>query len=245
MFSNKISINWKLDSVNNDEPVIKEKVADSMTKYEKEKAIHDYIVANTAYGVPVEDSTAPVYGVEGVLLDHSAVCQGYAETMKLFMDMLGIECHVVTGTGSSKDGSEPHAWNLIQLDDNEWYHMDATWNDPTPDEAGRINYNYFNLTDAMIQKDHTIDSNRTYPVANGTKYFYYANSQASSYEEFDAIVDKLLKSENLSGEIFLSFNSDINTLTDRIGKAAGNNGINGEIKTQFDGAVITFSIEKK
>ena len=35
--------------------VIKEKVADSMTKYEKEKAIHDYIVANTAYGVPVED----------------------------------------------------------------------------------------------------------------------------------------------------------------------------------------------
>ena len=57
-----------------------------------------------------------------------AVCQGYAETMKLFLDALGIENKLVYGTG----GGISHVWNLLCLD-GDWYHMDVTWDDPLLD----------------------------------------------------------------------------------------------------------------
>ena len=192
------------------EYVINETITEDMDKYEKEKAIHDYIVANTAYGTPVEDSYASVYAVEGVLLDEVAVCQGYAEAMKLFMDMLDIECDVVLGTGISEEGEISHAWNLIQLDDNEWYHLDATWNDPTPDVPGHIIYNYFNLTDEMILKDHKIKDGMEYEPANGTEYFYYADIKVTTKEELGDRIDALLKADVLSGELYYTETIDAN-----------------------------------
>ena len=222
--------------------IIQDKITTSMTKYEKEKAIHDYIVANTAYGTPVSDSTNPVYGVEGVLINHSAVCQGYAETMKLFMDMLGIECQVVTGTATNAGSTENHAWNLIKLDDNKWYHMDATWDDPTPDVAGRITYAYFNVTDDMIKEDHTIDSNKTYETADGTQYFYYADSKVTSVEEFTNKLNALLSNGTLSGDIYCAFNMDGINLQQILVSALQANELYGSYSYGMQGKVFAFNI---
>lgn len=41
------------------------------------------------------------------------------------MDMLGIE----NGTVSGEAGDEQHIWNTVKLDD-QWYHVDVTWDDP-------------------------------------------------------------------------------------------------------------------
>ena len=199
-------------------------INDKMTDYEKEKAIHDYIVANTAYSkVIVNDITNPIYGVEGVLLNKVAVCQGYAETMKMFMDMLNIECKIVTGTGVQNGKSVAHAWNLIKLD-NEWYHVDATWDDPTPDVPNRVKYGYFNVTDDMIKKDHVMDG-KGYEVATGTKYFYYAANKVNSLVELNSKLDALIKNSVYEAEIYCDFDITLTEFQNALVTARNNNGL--------------------
>ncbi|MBE5950645.1 MAG: hypothetical protein E7260_03505 [Lachnospiraceae bacterium] len=106
-------------------------------------AVHNYLVLNTAYDEPAAAAAdgGPSHYVEGTLLSGKAVCSGYASTFHLFMMLADIPCEYVT--------SETHAWNLVQLED-EWYHIDATWDDPVPDTPGRVLYTYFMMTDEEV-----------------------------------------------------------------------------------------------
>jgi len=60
----------------------------SMSDLEKELAIHGYVVKNTAYDFDnyinerVPDDSYTAYGT---LINGKAVCQGYADTMKLLL----------------------------------------------------------------------------------------------------------------------------------------------------------------
>jgi hypothetical protein len=51
--------------------------------------------------------------------------------------------------------------------DGKWYNIDCTWDDPYPDEAGRLLYYYFLVTDTDIATNHTWD-NTGLPTANST-----------------------------------------------------------------------------
>lgn len=158
--------------------VVKPLIDDVMKNYstdpEREKAVHDYIVSNCRYNIEACENLNAMeeynFHPEGVFLKKKAVCQGYAESFKLCMDLLGIKCDIVTGTGNG----QAHAWNAVCLD-NEWYQIDCTWDDPLvsvngqPQDSGSIYYNYFNITDAQMRQDHVY----TYGNAcNGTKYNY-------------------------------------------------------------------------
>jgi hypothetical protein len=57
-----------------------------------------------------------------------------------------------------------HAWNMVNLC-GTWFHVDATWDDPVPDEPGRVLYNYYNLSDTQMEADHYWD-NLNYPSAS-------------------------------------------------------------------------------
>ena len=50
-------------------------------------------------------------------------------------------------------------WNIIKLD-GEYYHIDVTSDDPTPDDGSRLIYSNFNLTDAQISEKHTWDTSQ-------------------------------------------------------------------------------------
>lgn len=123
----------------------------NMSDLEKELALHEYVVKNTIYDydnyinqtVP-EDS----YTAYGALIIGKAVCDGYADTMKLLLNIAGIEVQVVVG-----DIGEPHSWNMVKID-GEYYHLDATLDDQIPDEGNEVRYTYFNLSDAKMAKDH-------------------------------------------------------------------------------------------
>lgn len=169
------------------EKIISEIIKDGMTDYEKELAIHDYLVRNNKYDIDnYENETLPdeSFTPYGLLVKGTGVCQAYADAMKLLLNKVGVECEVVFGT--SRD--ERHAWNIVKLDD-EYYMIDVTWDDPTPDEEGYVNYDYFNLTSDRLAEDHSWDTSK-WPVANGTKYnyFIYNNLVVNNYMEFQNLI---------------------------------------------------------
>lgn len=167
------------------EAILKETGDNSETDYRKEKKIHDYIVKNVEYGYPDSntDEDSDAFNAYGALVKGKAVCNGYAQAMKLLCDLSGIECEMVTGTA---DG-ENHAWNLICLNE-EWYHTDVTWDDPEPDNPSRILYSYFNLDDSQMELSHTWEA-QNYPQAEGTEYNYYRINDLYC-ENFDAFKEK-------------------------------------------------------
>ncbi len=152
-------------------------ITDDMTEYEKELAIHDFIVDTTDYDIlaigATEDTvTSPDNdNPYGTLVHKQSICSGYTSTFQLMMDMLEIECITVNGTAHR--GTEEHAWNMVNLD-GEWYFVDATWNDPTAagQSTGRVWHDYFNVTsEHMKDTDHQWDE-ALYPTANSTTYSY-------------------------------------------------------------------------
>ncbi|MCK9314038.1 MAG: hypothetical protein M0P20_08340, partial [Methanocorpusculum sp.] len=137
----------------------------SMGPDEKEQAIHDYIVLNVAY-----DESQVEHSAYAALAQGKTVCQGYALLAYKLLNLAGIEARIVGGT---TNGGK-HAWNLVCLDE-KWYHLDCTWDDPTPDMVGKVQYGYYNLNDVEIAVDHTKDDG-SYPVANNS-YFTDLNNR--------------------------------------------------------------------
>ena len=78
------------------ERILKEEITDGMSEYEKELALHDYVVTHCAYGY-VESSKAYAYRAYGVLLQQRGVCNGYAEALALLYSCAGLENKIVTG----------------------------------------------------------------------------------------------------------------------------------------------------
>ncbi|QCR30792.1 DUF5050 domain-containing protein [Lysinibacillus sp. SGAir0095] len=155
------------------EQVVNEKVAsilstvspDEMTDFQKVKFVNDYIVKSTAYST---ESTASPHSAYAVLQENKGVCQGYALLALKMLQDLGVETQYVVGevyTGG-------HAWNLVKVDGN-WYHLDTTWNDPTPDRQNVVRYEYFLIDDAKMELDHTwIQAD--YPKASDTNFDFMA-----------------------------------------------------------------------
>jgi transglutaminase/protease-like cytokinesis protein 3 len=130
-----------------------------MSNYDKARAIHDYLVRTVHYRSNRDDQQK--YDAYGALINHYAVCAGYAKAFELMCACCEIKCHLVEG--ETKDGSsDGHAWNIAKIG-GKWRHVDVTWDDPVPESnQDGISHTYFNVTDRFISKDHTWDR-RDYP----------------------------------------------------------------------------------
>ena len=169
-----------------------------MTDYQKEKAIHDYIVLNTKYDYEnLRNNTIPddSYRAYGVFMNGIAVCQGYAEAAYLLLNMVGVENQMVYGTADNGGGNGPisHAWNSVKIDGN-YYMLDTTWDDPVPDKEGRVNYDYFNVTSAHLAKDHTWDQ-ASAPVSTSTTANYYEINRLIKIDGLVVSKDQVITTE--------------------------------------------------
>lgn len=133
--------------------ILAQTVTAGMSDYDIAKALHDYLVLNCVYDydnylrhtVPAESYTA-----DGALLEGTAVCAGYARAYQLLMQQAGIPCEYVSGYAGGG-----HAWNVVEID-GAWYHVDTTWDDPVPDRAGYVRYDYFLKSDDYMRANrHT------------------------------------------------------------------------------------------
>ncbi len=150
--------------------ILKQIIKPGYTEFDKVKAVHDYIILNTAYDWEnFKQNKVPEasYTPYGLFINGVAVCEGYSKTMQLLLEMVGIETHYITGKANSGD----HAWNLVKID-GEYYYIDATWNDPVPNRAGEISYQYFLVPTSVLKKDHVWDE-KQFPEAKSSKYAYF------------------------------------------------------------------------
>jgi len=149
-------------------------IREGMTDFEKELALHDWLMAHGKYDDLSRDNVAHIGRPNntdpyGMLVGGYGICLGFATTFQLLMDLAEVECITVVGAafGSTAD----HAWNMVKLD-GEWYCVDVTWNNSYEDIAGFIRsaYRYFNVTsDLLRETDHQWDYLNT-PEATATRY---------------------------------------------------------------------------
>ncbi|MBQ4105690.1 MAG: hypothetical protein IJC86_04825 [Clostridia bacterium] len=127
-------------------------VTADMDLFTRELYVHDMLIQRCEYidDLSVVDDSFRAYTTLGALVDSKAVCEGYSRTMQLLLSELSIESYNVLGEGTDT----LHMWNCVKLGD-EWYYVDATWDDE--DEDGVV-YDYFNITTEQILADHTINS---------------------------------------------------------------------------------------
>ena len=147
--------------------------------YDDIKMVHDYLINNIEYDTTI--SKANIYDVYGALVNHVAVCEGYARSFKYILDEMGIPCVLVIGTGTNSRGeTERHAWNYVEVQGN-WYAVDCTWDDPVVVGGGTVSesskYKYFLKGSNEFFADH-IPSGQFTP---GGKEFSYPSLSSSSY----------------------------------------------------------------
>ena len=141
-----------------------------ISRHEKLKSIHDYLANNIVYDNTI--SKPNIFDAYGALVTGVCVCEGYAEAFKLLCDREGIPCITVIGTGNGG----AHKWNMVQMEDGEWYLLDSTWDD----QSSNIYYSYFLIgsnTKAPFFSNSTV-ADSTIHIPNG-KLFTNASTALS------------------------------------------------------------------
>ncbi len=100
-------------------------IPDNATRFQIVQALHDYLVRNCVYDrSAVNEVISPSRTAYGALANGKAVCQGYSLAYKLLLRRAGVPA-IYVGSDSMQ-----HAWNMVQMENNGWYHVDVTWDDP-------------------------------------------------------------------------------------------------------------------
>ena len=147
--------------------------AKSMSELEKEKYVHDFICQNVRY-----DKLKKSYSHEiiGPLGQGVGVCEGLAKSVKVLLDALGVwNVIAICGNNPEKGIKYRHTWNIVKIG-GTYYHLDATFDNSLGDEE--IRYDYFNLDDKNIFRDHE-PLIAPAPSCTDGGHFYYKEKKLS------------------------------------------------------------------
>ena len=144
-------------------------------------AYHEYLTSTVSYAY--EDyfngtiTANHGYDMYGALVKHSCVCQGYAETMFYLLREAGLSCAIASSENIN------HAWNIVKIRGN-WYHIDATWDDPVWDMPGRSYHDYFLVSFDTMNKNTLINhtKDRTDMVVSAQWGDTYTTAVDTTYE---------------------------------------------------------------
>ncbi len=117
------------------------------TNYYKALTLNNYLCKNMeyAYDSPRVPSTADwAHNVVGPAQKKKGVCEAYAKMYQMLLNYIGVENVYITGLGNTSG----HAWNMVKLDNGNYYYVDTTWNDSS-------NNKYFARGETFFKKGHT------------------------------------------------------------------------------------------
>ena len=153
------------------------RVVSTKTELEKELYIHDFICENIHY-----DKLKKPYSHEiiGPLGHGVGVCEGIAKAVKVLLDALGVWCVIaICGNNPEKGIKYRHTWNIVRIG-GTYYHLDATFDNTlgNSDKVEGIRYDYFNLDDKSIFRDHE-PLIAAAPHCTDHDHFYYREKKLS------------------------------------------------------------------
>lgn len=131
----------------------------SMSEYEKELYIHDFIIDNCQY---YDGNSEIKFTACGVLVNGLANCEGYSRSMQLLLNECGVYCRVVVGDATNEEGkTQGHMWNVVNINNRD-YNLDVTWDDYILLNEKNKNIDpshaYFNIPTIELSSSHKIDS---------------------------------------------------------------------------------------
>lgn len=142
--------------------------AENLDERGKEIFIHDFIVNNVKYDKLKKEYSHEIIGALG---NGVAVCEGMAKAVKILCDTLHIWCIIAVSEANPEKGIRyRHAWNIVCID-GKYYHLDATF-DNTLSKENRIRYDYVNLSDKQILKDHEPVVWKVPECVDGNSFYY-------------------------------------------------------------------------
>ena len=118
--------------------------------YQITLSFHDRIIENADYAYEPDGITPSsdirAHNILGVFIDGEGVCDSYTKAFQMLLNYCDIDNVYVNGYAG-----ESHAWNLVCLDDGQWYWYDLTWDDQPQWMLG-IRYNYFCVSETDYVK---------------------------------------------------------------------------------------------
>ena len=147
------------------------------TTYQKVQAIYNWITANVKYDYShMNDPTYLLqYTAYAAAVQKKAVCQGYANLFYRLANDAGVDCRIITGKAYNDDGTADHAWNIVRMEDEKYYCLDATW------DAGSDpkDYDYFLKGLTSFSRDHQAETDKL-----NTPYWtqYQSRTSAADYK---------------------------------------------------------------
>ncbi|MGN1208526.1 MAG: transglutaminase domain-containing protein, partial [Christensenellales bacterium] len=181
--------------------VLREICDDTMTDFEKAKAIYDWLVLNVQYDKVAANTDSisqnwtsyDAWYPEGVFNNHKAVCDGIARSFLILARIENIASIRVSGYHNGGG----HAWNKVYIDGN-WYGVDATHGNP--DIGGEyeiLTYTSFLFTDEYKQTCCTFE------IKAGT------NTQSTPLNVFAKMS---FGSDSSSFDLYINSTSELNRL---------------------------------
>ena len=151
------------------------------TTYQKVQAIYNWITANVKYDYShMNDPTYLLqYSAYAAAVQKQAVCQGYANLFYRLANDAGVDCRIITGKAYNSDGTADHAWNIVRMEDEKYYCLDATWDAGLKPES----YEYFLKGLSSFSRDHQAETDKL-----NTPYWtqYQSRTSATDYKASSA-----------------------------------------------------------
>lgn len=118
------TLSEKNDELNNEVDRIVEIIKKIPEKTDQIYRLNEYLSVRIAGNM----NTNPEYGnAYGAIIGCEARCEGYAKAAKMILDRLGFKNDIITGTATQDGETVPHAWNVIEVDGQNYY-FDFAWN---------------------------------------------------------------------------------------------------------------------
>lgn len=164
----------------------------NFTELQKALALHDWLINNCMYDLEYFDESA--FTKYGAIVNHIAVCSGYAAAYADLLGRAGIKAYVVSGISPTGD---PHAWNCLRIN-GKYYYADVAAGDTNIDVLGGGRYAFFLLDAASWARtgyEFVDDDNCTDTTFNNYSLFrdggfpliYDEDKQIYYYADIDVI----------------------------------------------------------
>ena len=168
----------------------------------KIRKVHDYMCRNVTYDYGGADTKAvsrfiAAHNIIGVFAHKKAQCDGISKAVKVLLNAVDVRCMVAFGQAKDENGAiTDHSWNIVNIGGTP-YHMDVTF-DIGAGSAMEISYDYYNVTDSQMRKDHVFSTGFPKCTEKKDNYFEQQGLVFSSKRRLQEYITKRIKKNDRS-----------------------------------------------